>query len=132
MLRNIAFPRFMKNLLQIFAFAVCGFTGTTFADDFKSVTITGGTPLGPIRVHGDQFMVIRNFTQDGVGGGTRGFVTVFPPLPSGVNVLAAAIIDPNSSSLDVINNVVVAGPADVMVTCDPTAICFISYKKDSN
>jgi hypothetical protein len=123
----------MKNFLRILLFAFCGFAGTTFADDFKSTVIPGANgTVSLTHVSGDHFLVIRNFTQDGVGTGTRGFVTVFPLLQSGVNVLAAAIIDPNSPSLDVINNVVVAGPADVMVTCDPSAICFISYKKDSN
>jgi hypothetical protein len=47
-----------------------------------------------------------------------------------VNVLAAAILD--MTPLEVINNVVIAGPADVTVTCDPSATCFVSYKKDSN
>jgi hypothetical protein len=119
----------MKNFLRILPLVLCVFAGTTFADDFKSVTITGGTPLGPIRVHGDQFMVIRNFTQD--TGTTRGvvMVTQLPGITS-VNVLAAAILD--MTSLEVINNVVIAGPADVTVTCDPMATCFISYKKDSN
>jgi hypothetical protein len=130
MLRNIPLRRFVKNFLRILPFALCAFAGTTFADDFKSVTITGGTPLGPIRVHGDQFMVIRNFTQDTTQM-TRGVVMV-TNLPGGtlVNVLAAAILD--MTPLEVINNVVIAGPADVTVTCDPSAICFISYKKDSN
>jgi hypothetical protein len=128
--RNIPFPPFMKNFLRVLAFGLCAFAGTTFADDFKSVTITGGTPLGPIRVHGDQFMVIRNFTQDTTQM-TRGVVMVSAPTSSTpVNVLAAAILD--MTPLEVINNVVIAGPADVTVTCDPSATCFVSYKKDSN
>jgi hypothetical protein len=120
----------MKHFLRILVLTVCGLAGTTFADDFKSVTITGGTLFGPIRVHGDQFMVIRNFTQDTTQM-TRGMVMVTQlPGTTSVNVLAAAILD--MPSLEVINNVVIAGPADVTVTCDPNAICFISYKKDSN
>ena len=114
-------------LAALFLFAFANFA---YADDFKSVTITGGTPLGPIRVHGDQFMVIRNFTQDTTQI-TRGVVMISaPPSLTQVSVLAAAILD--MTPLEVINSVVIAGPADVTVTCDPSASCFISYKKDSN
>src|SRR5437588_487013 len=131
MLRNTPFPRLMKNFLRIFTLALCGYAGTTFADDFKSVVV----PLSglSIRVHGDQFMVIRNFTQE--MGTTRGVVTVSkppnPPVP--VQVLAAAIISQSTSPpLDVINSVVIAGPADVTFTCGNGATCFVSFKKDSN
>jgi hypothetical protein len=128
----------MKNLLRILAFALCAFAGTTFADEFKSMVIPGDggvTPQPLPRVHGDQFMVIRNFTQEGIAGDPHGVVMVTKP-PSSltpVNVLAAAILDP-SMSPEVINSVVVAGPADVSVTCgaSPGSNCFISYKKDSN
>ena len=132
MLRNIPFPRFMKNLLRIFTLALCAFAGTTFADEFKSVVIPGdGTPHPLPRVHGDQFMVIRNFTQE--MGGTRGVVMVSAPPnpPNPVNVLAAAVL--TASPPDVINSVVIAGPADVSATCGPAVgNCFISFKKDSN
>ncbi len=62
----------------------------------------------------------------------RGVVMVSaPPSSMQVNVLVAAIL--NKSPLEVINSVVIAGPADVTVTCpDASAICFVSYKKDSN
>lgn len=120
----------MKNFLRILAIALCAFAGTTFADDFKSEVIPGNGSLGPIRVHGNQFMVIRNFTQE--DGTTHGVVMVTQlPGITPVNVLAAAIL--NMSTPDVINNVIIAGPADVSVTCGDTAgNCFISYKKDSN
>jgi hypothetical protein len=140
MLQDIPFPRFMKNFLRILAFVVCGFGGATFADDFKSVVIpgdgtggTGGTPHPLPRVHGDQFMVIRNFTQE--DGTISGLVSVTKP-PSSltpVSVLSAAILDP-SASPEVINSIVIAGPADVSVTCGASVgkNCFISFKKDSN
>jgi hypothetical protein len=129
--RNIPFPRFMKNFLRVLAFGLCGFAGTTFADDFKSQSFIGS--LDTIRVHGDQFMVIRNFTQDNMGS-TRGVVMVAkPPTTGAVAVLAAAIIDTTTTNPpDVINSVVIAGPADVTVTCGTMGNCFISYKKDSN
>jgi hypothetical protein len=100
-----------------------------FADDFKSMTIAGGASSDPIRVHGDQFMVIRNFTQE--DGTLSGVVTVTKPTGSPVNVLTAAIL--TDSPPDVINNVIIAGPADVTVTCGNTSgNCFISFKKDNN
>jgi len=125
-------PSAMKTLLRASVLALCAFVGAIFADDFKSVTITGGTSLDPIRVHDDQLMLIRNFTQD-TETTARGVVVVTKPPSSStsVNVLAAAVLD--MPTLEVINSVVIAGPADVTVTCpDVTAICFISYKKDSN
>jgi hypothetical protein len=120
------FPRFVAAL---FCFA---FASLALADDFRSHSFMGA--LGTIRVNGDQFMVIRNFTQDDMGW-TRGVVTVSkPPNPSlPVNVLAAAIISQSTSPpLDVINSVVIAGPADVTFTCGSGATCFVSFKKDSN
>lgn len=126
------FPYSMKNLFRIAALACCGFVGTTSADDFKSITITGsGSPVDLPRIHGDQFMLIRNFTQD-VAESPRGVVTVTRPPTSvtPVNVLAAAIL--TASPPDVINSVVIAGPADVTATCPTDAICFISFKKASN
>ena len=107
------------------------------ADDFKSATFDS-TGFGPIRVHADQFMVIRNFTQE--GGSTRGVVTVTRPpgsmVPTDtVQVLTAAILTTSSATPpDIINNVVIAGPADVQATCGAPSgsNCFISFKKDSN
>jgi hypothetical protein len=122
----------MKNFLRIFALVVCGFAGTTFADEFNSLTFDFTHSPVPIRVHGNQFMVIRNFTQE--TGSMRGLVMVAKPnAMSGtpVSVLAASILD--MLTLEVINNVVIAGPADVTFTCGTGGgNCFISYKKDDN
>jgi hypothetical protein len=126
----------MKKLLRILAIALCAITGTTFADDFKSITIPGDgaatTETALTRVHGDQFLFVRNFTQE--DGTTRGVVIVSQPnsntgMP--VNVLAAALLD-QSMPTEVINTVVIAGPADVSVTCgaSPGKNCFISFKKE--
>ena len=121
----------MKNLLRIFALGICGFAGMTFADDFKSMVIASTATADLPRIHGGQFMLIRNFTQE--DGSTRGFVAVTKPPNGGtsVMVLTAAVLD--ASPPDVINSVVIAGPADVSVTCGTTTgNCFISYRKDSN
>jgi hypothetical protein len=122
----------MRNFLRIFALVLSGFAGTTFADDFKSITFTSPQM---IRVHGDQFMVIRNFTQDNMGS-TRGVVMVAKPPTAtpAVVVLSAAIIDPTTATPpEVINNIVIAGPAEVTIQCGMMAgNCFISYKKDNN
>src|ERR1700730_7757818 len=133
MLQDTPFPQFMKNFLQVFTLVLCGFAGTTLADDFRSIVIAGGVTQALPRVHGDQFMVIRNFTQE--DGTISGVVKVSKP-PSSlmpVNVLIAAILNPNFSP-DVINSIVIAGPADVSVTCGAMSgsNCFISFKKDSN
>ena len=125
----------MKNLLRISALAVCVLAGIAFASDFKSVIISGTTQQMIAHVGGDHFLVIRNFTQQGAGS-SRGFVTVSnTPIGGPVNVLAAAIVDPATppGSLEVINSVIIAGPADVTVMCgaDTGSSCFISFKKDS-
>ena len=123
-------PRSMKNLLQILPIALCGLAGTAFASDFKSAVVVDGSPLA-IHVAGDHFLVIRNFTQQ-EGGSTRGLVNVYD-ISSGqsVNVLAAAIIgtDPGTP-VEVINNIVVDGPANVTVTCGTSATCFVTYRKE--
>jgi hypothetical protein len=119
----------MKSLfLRLVAALSClAFASLAVADGFKSQSFTGS--LDPIRVHGDQILLIRNFTQDGVTS-DRGVVAV-----DQVNVLTAAILDPtdiNQGSLEVINSVVIAGPANVIVTCGTGRNCFISYRKDNN
>ena len=126
----------MKSLFPQFVAALfCfGFAALLFADDFKSMVIPSGTPTDLPRIHGDQFMVIRNFTQEGSASNPRGLVTVTKPPTSltSVEVLAAATLDPTKPT-EVINSVVIAGPADVSVTCgSTTGNCFISFKKDSN
>src|SRR2546423_1552243 len=99
MLRNIPFPQFMKNFLRISALVICAFSPVIFADDFKSQFISPSStqcPSCPIHVDDEQFLLIRNFTQD--GGMIRGTVTFTrhgEPV-GGVIVLTAAIVDPNA------------------------------------
>ena len=123
---NSSFSRF---LAALFVFALASFIR---ADDFKSLVIASGDTQSLPRIHGDQFMIIRNFTQEDFVT-TRGVVMVTKPpsAASSVSVLSAAIL--TASPPDVINTVVIAGPADVSVTCgDTTGNCFISFKKVSN
>jgi hypothetical protein len=120
----------MKNLFRILAIALCAFAGTTFADDFKSEVIPANLscPSCPIHVRGDQLMFIRNFTQE--GGSDHGVVTATIGTDS-ASVLQAAIVDPMTSP-EVINSVVIAGPAFVDIKCgsDATGNCFVSFKKE--
>jgi hypothetical protein len=112
------------------ALLVLIFSCFAFADDFKSLTLDPLTPSEIIRVHNGQFMVVRNFTQE--DGFLRGVVTVTKPPSTGtsVAVLTAALL---TDRQNVINSVVIAGPADVVFTCGDTAgHCFVSYKKDNN
>jgi hypothetical protein len=110
-------PRFVAAL---FCFA---FAAIVFAGDFKSAIISGGGSLSLPHVANDQFLVIRNFTQNGAGT-SRGVVTVT------THILDPA--DTSAGSLEVINDVVIAGPADVTVMCGTAATdCFITYRKDS-
>ena len=79
-------------------------------------------------------MFIRNFTQEMFNGSDRGFVMVAKPNATTspyVAVLAAASLD--QPTVEVINSIVIAGPADVMFTCGASGgNCFISYKKEGN
>lgn len=112
------------------AFLILAFSNLACGDDFRSETIAPNGTLALPRVHSDQFMLIRNFTQE--DGTTRGVVTVTKPPSSGtpVAILTAAIL--TASPPDIVNSVIIAGPADVSVTCGDTGNCFISFKKDGN
>ena len=124
----------MKTAIRygVAGFLILAAVGLVFADNFKSLTVTATSSPQTIRVHGDQLMFIRNFTQDG-GTTTRGTVSVEkPPGADAINVLTAAMVD-DTNPPEVINTIVIAGPADVLINCpDPAAICFISYRKGSN
>ncbi len=117
----------------LIAAVFCSSAICVFAGSFQSATIAPGGSLA-IAVADGRFLVVRNFTQE--GGTTRGVVTV--TTDSGTaNILAAAIVDSSTSStsipLEVISNVIVAGPATVTVTCPGDATnCFITYRKESN
>jgi hypothetical protein len=132
MLRNIAFPRFMKNLLRVLALLLITLPGGAFAGDFKSAVINDTNSLPNLHVSNDQFLVIRNFTQD-MDTNPRGVVTV-APIPAGpmIKVLVAAVVDPTVPPPEVINNIVIAGPANVSATCGAGATCFLTYRKESN
>jgi hypothetical protein len=129
--------RFMSKIFCRLAPAlfVLIFSCTVFGDDFKSLTITSGNSE-TILVHNGQFMIIRNFTQE--GGSDRGFVTATRPPTSTdpadtTKVLTAAILDTTTTAPDIINTVVIAGPANVVFQCGTTVgNCFVSFKKDSN
>lgn len=117
----------------LIAIVFCASAVCILAGSFQSATIVPGGTL-TIALADSRFLVIRNFTQE--GGTTRGVVTVTTDTGT-ANVLAAAIVDSGTSStsipLEVISNVVIAGPATVTVTCPADATgCFITYRKESN
>ena len=97
------------------------------AGDYTSVIFTSTLP--EIVVPEGRFLQIRNFTQEG-GSGDRGVVQVTKNQGMMANVLAAAMIDPTSTTLEPVNSVVIAGHANVTATCPAGATCFITYKKD--
>ena len=115
----------MKTLFSRILPVLCFCASAAFsrAGDFQSAVITN-VPL-PIHVPNDHFLVIRNFTQ--VGSTPRGLITATVN-GMAATILAAAFVDNMSPSIEVINNVIVAGPADVTVTCG-TGTCFVSYRK---
>ena len=119
-----SFPHLLVILISL------TFTSIIAADDFKSAIITDtNNPLG-LHVSGDHLLVIRNFTQ--TGGTNRGIVnTNLLSTGQSADVLEAALIDP-ASAPEIINNVVIAGPANITVMCDVGATCFITYRKVSN
>lgn len=120
----------LVRLFPVLFFCACA----TFscAGDFQSAIFTATIPLPTIHVGDDHILVIRNFTQQ--DGTTRGVVNA-TLLVSGLSadVLTAAFVDPASSSPDVINELIIAGPANVTATCASDATsCFISYRKSED
>ena len=109
-----------------------------FAGPFKSRIITGTNSALAITVPDDHFLKITNFTQQ--GGTDRGVVsvTLTGDENSGTaNVLTATRIDlstgTNSQNApEIINRVIIAGPAQVTVAPVTGATLFITYRKESN
>jgi hypothetical protein len=117
---------------------IAGFAGAIFAADFKSIIIT--TSALTINVPDDHILHIRNFTQE--GGTERGVVTVKINNQT-ANVLNAAIIDNTAVTSpaatpsptvppEIINQIVIAGPATVTVPPIPGATLFISFRKEQD
>jgi hypothetical protein len=114
----------MKRLFLLLS--VAGFAGAIFAADFKSAIIT--TSALTISVPDGHILHIRNFTQE--GGSERGVVTVTINNQT-ANVLNAAIID-TTVPPEIINQIVIAGPATVTVQPILGATLFISFRKEQD
>src|SRR5438874_10312461 len=107
-----------------------------FANPFKSKIITGSALV--ITVPDDHFLKITNFSQQ--GGTDRGVVavTLTGDENSGTaNVLTATRIDlstgaSSQNSPEIVNRVIIAGPAQVTIAPITGATLFISYRKESN
>jgi len=122
----------LARVLPVLFFFV--FTKFAAAGDFVSVVIQPPDTPTTITVPPDRFLIVRNFTQEPATpptATTRGTVSVTTPFSA--TVLTATIVDQNATpgSLEVVNNVVIAGPATVMVTPGNTT-CFITYRKGTD
>jgi hypothetical protein len=125
----------MKILVRrcLVGFFLLGIASFVFAGPFKSRVIRG-SPL-EITVSEDQVLRVWNFTQD--GGADRGAVTVTIDSHT-TNVLTASRIDTLGSgslsqdSPDVVNQVVIAGPAEVAIAPVLGATLFLTYRKEAN
>ena len=110
-------------------FFLSGMPTFAFAGDFRSVIITS-SPL-VINVLDHHFLRIWNFTQE--GGTERGVVTVTVNGQT-ANVLTASLIDIGASSTasppEIVNRVVIAGPAQATVAPVSGATLFITYRKE--
>jgi hypothetical protein len=109
-----------------------------FANPFKTKIITGSSSALAITVPDDHFLKITNFTQQ--GGTDRGVVSVTLTGDENggtANVLTATRVDLSTGinaqiAPEVINRVIIAGPAQVTVTPVTGATLFITYKKEPN
>src|SRR5947199_6202994 len=125
----------MKTARCLIAVVMLAAASFAFAHPFKSRIITT-SPL-MITVDDDQLLNIKNFSQE--GGTDRGVVSVTFTGENGgtANVLTAIRIDlstgNNSQNFPEIGNkVIVAGPAEVMVSPVTGATLFITYRKEGN
>src|SRR5205823_1291722 len=129
-----AYLQTMKILFRRYLVA-CVLFGTTtfaFAGEFKSRIITS-SPL-MITVPDNHFLKVSNFTQE--GGVDRGVVTVTltGQTDQTANVLTASRIDSSTGGAsqnppEIINRVIIAGPAQVTVAPVLGATLFITYRK---
>src|SRR3989454_4621836 len=113
----------------------CVLLGTTtfvFAGEFKSRIITS-SPL-MITIPDNHFLKVSNFTQE--GGVDRGvvMVTLNDQTVQTANVLTASRIDSSTGGAsqnppEIINRVIIAGPAQVTVAPVLGATLFITYRK---
>src|SRR5436189_472393 len=122
----------------LIALVVLAAASFAFANPFKTKIITGSSSALVITVPDDHFLKITNFSQE--GGTDRGVVsvTLTGDENGGTgNVLTATRIDlstgTNSQNApEIINRVIIAGPAQVTVAPVTGATLFITYRKESN
>ncbi len=121
------------------AVSLLGAAAVAFANPFKSKIITSNDSALIVTVPDDHFLKITNFSQQ--GGTERGMVEATLQGDSessgSANVLAATRIDSstgiNSQNFpEIINRVIIAGPAEVKVRPVAGATLFITYRKESN
>jgi hypothetical protein len=123
----------LASVRYLFVFVFLTLAEFSAAGDFVSVIVQANQQPTQITVPGDRFLVIRNFTQES-GAAIRGTVTVDTSTFTGVTVLTATLLNPNNTtpgSLEVVNDIVIAGPATVNVNSGDTN-CFITYRKGTD
>lgn len=121
----------MKTSLRLFA-TVFVLIAVNFvrAGDFVSRVVQVGD-MFTIAVPGNQFLVIRNFTQQGTFSAItiRGHITATDRNGFTGTVITATIADTDPTALlEPVNDVVIAGPSTVTVTGGDTT-CFLTYRK---
>ena len=117
------------------SFAIAGLVAVTLAtassvraNDYKSVVLSPSETLPTIIVPDSRFLVIRNFTQNGLSS-MRGTVKVTIGSQPQVTVLTASVLSSDTTPVETVNSIVIAGPARVDIQCGDGMSCFLSYRK---
>jgi hypothetical protein len=128
--------KLMKKLLTLLVLFVVA--TSAMAAPYRSVVVTAAGPTLTINVAAGNFIVIRNFTQE--GGTVRGVVTAAITTTSSggttitttANVLTAAMIDTTAAvTPETMNVVTIAGPVMITVAPVTAAQLFLTYRKES-
>jgi hypothetical protein len=116
-------PRALAILLSLFASAA-----VVFAGPFHTKIITSGSEPVVLILAQNVFLQVKNFTQE--GGTTRGTVAVTVDGQT-ANVLTASQINATSVAVvpEIINRIVIAGPATVTINPVADATLTITYRK---
>jgi hypothetical protein len=120
----------MKSALIAVLFCFC--VPFIHAGEFvsESIPASGLSTKSPIHVAQHRFLRIRNFTQDTAG--TRGVVSVSTDGGATSTTVMTAALTPliPLAAPEIINSVVIAGPADVTIKAGSAGLTFVTYTKE--